>query len=151
MHSYAERLVLPDVFLCVLALGQGAATLAIDLTKTHATNPEWPGHARFHVVWQSANTGLLTAIVAGVLGNQHLPEQARFHLALLITVVPMLGFIAALLFRQTYQGTLRDRFGVPPLVVTVKGERREIDMNTVAVCAGLLVAGALLVWHDWPR
>lgn len=151
MRTHVPLVLLPSVLLGSLALLQGAATLAIDLTRTHATNPEWPGHARFHVVWQSANVALFTVLTEAVLWTQQVPEPTRFHLALGMTVVPMLGFMVALLFRQWYGGTLRDKFGVPPLAVTVKGTRREIDMNTVAVCAGLLVAAISLLWHDWSR
>ena len=31
--------------LAILCCLQGLTTLAIDLNRTHATNPEWPGHA----------------------------------------------------------------------------------------------------------
>ena len=40
------------VLLAALCGLQGLATPAIDLNRTHATNFLWPGHARFHIVWQ---------------------------------------------------------------------------------------------------
>ena len=30
----------------------GFIPVFVDLGKTHATNPLWTSHARFHVVWQ---------------------------------------------------------------------------------------------------
>jgi hypothetical protein len=46
---------------------RGLATLAIDLPRTHATNPCWSGHARFYVVWQSMNMALLSALEIGLI------------------------------------------------------------------------------------
>jgi hypothetical protein len=39
---------------------QAGATIAIDMNRTHATNPLWPTLARFHPVWQ----GVLSAFLA---------------------------------------------------------------------------------------
>ena len=145
MHLYS--IPVADVLLGLLAFVQGVATLAIDLTRTHATHPDWPGHARFHVVWQVTNIALLTVLTEWLLWSPALPESLRFHLALAMTVIPMLGFLGALLFRGAYGGTLRDRGGVPPLVVGRGGTRREVDLNSVAVYVGLLTSAVLLAMH----
>ena len=130
------------------AVVQGVATLAIDLTRTHATNPDWPGHARFHAVWATANVALLTMLTEGVLWYPGLREALRFHLALLLTLIPMLGFMAALVAKARYGGTLRDRYGVPPLRFRVRGRVLEVDGNLLAVVAGLVVSAVLLAVHD---
>ncbi len=35
-----------------MTAGWAVLTVVADFNKTHATNPEWTPHARFHVVWQ---------------------------------------------------------------------------------------------------
>ena len=45
-------LTLARILLTLTVLGYGFATIKVDLNKTHAANPTWTPHARFHVVWQ---------------------------------------------------------------------------------------------------
>ncbi len=139
------------VLLAMLAAGQGLATLAIDLSRTHATHPDWLGHARFHVVWQCANAALTALVIEYLLWSHVLPEEVRFHLALVLAAVPMLGFLVALVFRRAYGGTLSDPKGIPPLRLRVGGRRREIDLNTVAVVAGLIALGFIGYLHSVRR
>ena len=73
--------LLARAILTAIAAGQGLAPLFIDLNRTHATNPLWPGHARFHVVWQTFTQTLIASrrnrppLVAG----SAMPQ--RFYLA----------------------------------------------------------------------
>ena len=39
------------MLLALVTLGYGFVTILADFNKTHATNPKWTPHARFHVVW----------------------------------------------------------------------------------------------------
>ncbi len=149
MHVSAVRSSM--ILLGVLAAMQGVGTIAIDLGRTHAGNREWPGHARFHVIWHVVNVVLLSVGAEVVLWSGVLPEGVRFYVALGLTVIPLLGFLGALAARRVFGATLGDRKGMPPLVVWVGGRRRAIDMNTVAVGAGLLVAAGLLYLHDGMR
>ncbi|HEV2485772.1 MAG TPA: hypothetical protein VGT08_09590 [Terracidiphilus sp.] len=129
--------------LAVLCCLQGLATLAIDLNRTHATNPEWPGHARFHLVWQTAAFAVLAALeVLLVLATGPLQDQ-RFYLAAILAGVPMLGFFAAFIAHGLYKGTLSDPNGMRPLIITVRGSSLRIDLNLVAEICGLLALAAI--------
>ena len=46
------QLLFARVLFSLVTLGYGLVTIKADFNKTHATNPLWTGHARFHLVWQ---------------------------------------------------------------------------------------------------
>jgi hypothetical protein len=39
------------ILLTIATLGYSAIPGIFDSNNTHATNPSWTGHARYHVVW----------------------------------------------------------------------------------------------------
>jgi hypothetical protein len=125
--------------LAILCGVQGAATLAIDLNRTHATNPDWTRHARFHIVWQATSYALLSLLEAAlVLAPGPLTEQ-RFYLAALLASIPVLGFFGAFIFRRIYGGSLFDPNGIHPLRIEVFGTKLQIDMNLAAEVMALLL------------
>lgn len=124
--------------LAILCGLQGLGTLAIDLNRTHATNPEWPGHARLHLVWQVATVvGLAFLEVVLVLAPGPFPEQ-RFYLAAVLAAIPMLSFFAAFLARGFYKGALSDANGIQPLKIAAFNLTLRIDLNLVAETCSLL-------------
>jgi len=53
MNSFAfDHLLVARVLFTLTTAGWAVGTVIADFNKTHATNPKWTGHARFHVVWQ---------------------------------------------------------------------------------------------------
>ena len=44
--------LIPNILITLVALATGLAPMRADFNATHATNPLWTPHARFHVVWQ---------------------------------------------------------------------------------------------------
>jgi hypothetical protein len=122
-----------------VALGQGIAPLFIDLNRTHAKNPLWPGHARFHVVWQTGTSLLLNLVVAALLWWPGTGAAGRLDFGILLTALPLLGFLAAMATRRLYGGTLRDPNGMPPLLLKRNGRSIAVDMNVVLVVVALLV------------
>ncbi len=126
------------ILLTVFCAIQGAATIALDLNRTHAAHPQWLGHARFHVVWQ---TGIVTALAIVECALVWFPgplEAGRFYFAALLATLPMLSFFAALLTRSLYGGRLSDPGGIPPLRLSLGGRKWLVDMNLVAELAGAI-------------
>lgn len=129
-----------------VAGGQGITPLFIDLNRTHATNPLWPGHARFHVVWQTFTVTLASFVELALIWWPPFSSRLFFYLAALLSALPMCGFIVAMLARKIYSGTLHDPNGIQPVRFSLAGKTREVDMNVVLVFAGagILVSAVLL-------
>ena len=121
---------------------QGAGTIAVDMNRTHAANPLWLQHARFHVVWQAATTTGLAIVELALLFACPPITPSRFYLALTLAALPAFGFFVALVTRGIYGGTLSDPNGIRPLVI--RGVLR-IDLNLVAEIAVMIVLGAIVL------
>jgi hypothetical protein len=135
--------------LALFSAALGASTLIIDLNRTHATNPRWPGHARFHLVWQNLSAALFSISAIALVLCPGPSNDQRFYFAALINCIPMLAFIGALASRKRYDGALSDPNGIPPAQVVIFGKALQFDLNLVAVIAGFLVLGTVLVIYLW--
>ena len=137
--------VMARALLAALCSAQGIATLAIDLNRTHATNPLWLRHARFHLVWQAASYALLAAVeVVLVLAPGPLVEQ-RFDPAATLAGIPMLGCFAAFFFRKMYGGALFDPNGIHPVQITLAQRVISLDLNLAAEIGGALMLTAVVI------
>jgi len=134
------------VLITLVALATGLAPMRADFNATHATNPLWPPHARFHVVWQVlCQTGvsgfiLYLAWVASFPG-------AMMTAAVLNFIWP-LSFFLTLANMQRFGGALKDVNGIPPFRFQIGGQERLVDTNLfgATLLSGLnLIATALLL------
>jgi hypothetical protein len=128
--------------LAAFCVVQGAATIALDLNRTHASHPQWPGHARFHVVWQTATIAALSIFEVIVLFFRGASHPQRFFFVLVLAAAPVFGFFAAFLTRSIYGGTLSDPGGIPPLNVRIGTRTLRIDLNlaTEVIAVAFLTA-----------
>src|SRR3954447_1126727 len=131
-----------------IAAGQGIAPLFIDLNRTHATNPRWPGHARFHLVYQVFTLLPLSAVEIALLWRPGPVSAARFYLATALTATPLAGFLVATLARPQYGGTLHDPNGIQPARLRLGSRQIVFDLNlAIVVVAGVLMAGAVILFN----
>lgn len=128
---------------------QGLAAPAVDLSRTHATNPKWPGHARFHLVWQVITASLLSALEIGLIWWSGPYVEERFYLASTLTCIPLLAFFTAVISRKGYDGSLSDPNGIPPARIVIFGTVHHIDLNIVAVGAALLMLATSIAIYNW--
>jgi hypothetical protein len=131
--------LLARLMVTAVAAGQGITPLFIDLNKTHATNPLWTGHARFHVVEQTFGLTAFAVIEVALLWWSAPGSRLLFHLAALLTSIPIVAFVIATLGRKLYEGTLHDPNGIRPVAIRLGNTVHEIDVNIVLVLAGGLV------------
>jgi hypothetical protein len=127
---------------------QGIATVAIDFNRTHATNPEWTRHARFHVVWQTVTTALASVVELGLLWGGWVSFELGFYLALVMASLSPIGFMVACMGRRWFGGALSDPNGIPPVRLDLGRRVIAVDMNLVAVVAALVTMGVIvMIWR----
>jgi len=134
------------ILLALATIGYGVITVKADFNRTHATNPDWTPHARFHVVWQITSYvgfGLLAQALIWLPGAY---AVERLYLAAVFAAVVYGAFFIALATMSIYGGSTFDRNGYPPFTVRI-GRPRLMDVNVTAfsVMTVFLVAGAVLI------
>jgi hypothetical protein len=128
---YDENL-LPRILMTVTAIALAVGPAIADFNKTHATNPLWPPHARFHVVWQVITNSSLCLIMLYVLWT---PLVDQYHLQLILVALVQ-GTILAPLYvtiasMRLFDGALKDVNGLRPFQFNIGGKIIELDTNVV--------------------
>jgi hypothetical protein len=143
--AFVARLIVTAI-----AGGQGTMPVFIDLNRTHATNPLWTGHARFHLVQQVFTLLPAAAIELALLWCPGAAFHARFYLAALLTATSLAGFLVAVLTRPLYGGRLHDPNGMQPFRLRIGSRLMVFDLNVpIVVSASVLLVGAVLLY--WLR
>ncbi len=117
--DYAANLM-PRLLLTVATLGYGLVTMRADFNRTHATNPLWTPHARFHVVWQVLSYAGVALIALGLAWTPGPLAVERLYLAAGLGGAVYGAFFLALLARPLFGGALYDRERLPALRGTAR-------------------------------
>jgi hypothetical protein len=135
-----------QVLLTITSLGYSLIPTIADFNATHATNPKWMPHARFHVVWQvmSFNCFALLALYL-IWGSPPNLGVAPLWLAAALSVCAYAGFFCASFGKPIYGGAQFDVNGVQPFRVSFGGKSLLLDVNwsIFTVMAALLAAGVV--------
>ncbi|HEU4659357.1 MAG TPA: DUF6640 family protein [Pseudolabrys sp.] len=145
MSSIVDHYVVARVLLTVVTLGYGFITILADFNKTHATNPAWTPHARFHVVWQICSYvgfGLLALALIWIPGEL---ATERLYLACLIGAIVYGAFFVAVFSMPLYGGGAFDDNGYLPFKAPLPLIARRWDVNITAfsVLTVALIAGTI--------
>lgn len=128
-----SHLFISKILLTMICIGFATITPLIDFNESHATNPLWTGHARFHLVWQ-VNAMIFTSLLCLSL----LWVFDSFYNLLLVVALNYLwifSFFATAVSIKLYDGEFNDINGVPPILVNFLGRKIEIDRNIQAISA----------------
>jgi hypothetical protein len=141
MHTIAR------ILLTLAALGYGLATIKADFNKTHATNPAWTPHARFHVVWQILSYSGVGIVALFLIWSQGPMPVERLYIAAALGVAVYGAFFATLFARPLFGGSLYDQNGYLPFKPPIGPERWRWDVNVTLFTAlsAILLAGILAV------
>ena len=137
--------LLARVLLTLVTIGYGFITVLADFNKTHATNPTWTPHARFHVVWQISSYvgfGLLALALTWWSGPY---AVERLYLVALMGAIVYGAFFVAVFTMPVYGGGAYDENGYLPFAAPVPIIARKWDVNITAfsVLAAILIAGVV--------
>ena len=129
--SNIEYVFISKVLLTLISIGFALVTPLIDFNESHATNPLWTGHARFHLVWQ-VNAMILSSFLSLYL-IWIVGDSFSLVLALCIIYLWVIAFALTVVSMSLYDGELNDINGVPPIRNTFFGKSIEIDRNVQAI------------------
>ena len=117
-----------------------------DFNKTHATNPQWTPHARFHVVWQICSyVGFGLLALALIWVARRLCQSSGSILVALMGAIVYAAFFVAVFAMPIYGGAAYDNNGYQPFDAPVPLIAKRWDVNITVFCIQvlLLAAGAL--------
>ena len=144
MDSISDGYLISRVLLTLATLGYSIVTFKADLNSTHATNPLWTPHARFHVVWQVLSyTGIAVIALCLIWLSGPLPKE-RLLLAGAAGVAVYGAFFVALLTRKRFGGALYDQNGYPPFRSPVGPWLWDANVTAFSVFSVILVIGILI-------
>jgi hypothetical protein len=134
-----------NILITLVALATGLAPMKADFNATHATNPLWPPHARFHVVWQVlCQSGVSLFIlylvwVADFAGHVLTAAILNFNWAL--------TFFITLFNMRRFDGSLKDVNGIRPFRFRIGGREHLVDTNLfgATVLTGLNAIATVLL------
>ena len=133
------------ILLTLVTLGYALATVLADFNKTHATNPKWTPHARFHVVWQISSYvgfGILALALTWWPGGD---AVERLYLVALMGAIVYAAFFVAALAMPVYGGAAYDDNGYQPFAAPLPIIAKHWDVNITVFCVQLvLLAGGVI-------
>ena len=132
MELLYDANLIPRILMTLTAIALAIGPAVADFNKTHATNPLWPPHARFHVVWQVITNSSLCVMMIYVLWT---PLVAQYNLQLILVLMVQGAILAPLYITIAsmglFDGALKDVNGLRPFKFNIGGRIVEIDTNVV--------------------
>jgi hypothetical protein len=145
MEIFTDGNLTARILLSLVTIGYGGITILADINKTHATNPTWTPHARFHVVWQVASYAGLGLLALALIWTPGPYAVARLYLATAFAAAVFGGFFVALFTMRLYGGRTFDDNGYLPFAVPLGRRPKLWDVNVTAFSAFIVLLAAALV------
>ncbi|MEM9376575.1 MAG: DUF6640 family protein [Pseudomonadota bacterium] len=135
-----DSVLLAKILLSFVAAMQCIGPIRADFNQTHATNPLWTPHARFHVVWQVLSQSGISLIALALIWV--FPSPFTIWLAVIINFNWLVSFVATLSSMSLYDGSLKDVNGIKPFKFSLGSSTLEVDTNVFGACLLTLINSA---------
>ncbi len=139
--------LLARVLLTLVTFGYAFATIIADFNKTHATNPKWTPHARFHVVWQINSYIGFGLLALALLWWPGPLAMERLILVAVMAAIVYAAFFIAVFAMPLYGGGAYDDNGYLPFAapVPIFAKRWDVNIAAFSIQLVLLAAGSLAI------
>jgi hypothetical protein len=142
MDIFHDGNLVARVLLTLATVGYGLITVKADFNRTHATNPNWVPHARFHVVWQiSSYIGFGLFALALIWWPGPLALE-RLYVVAAFAVIIYGAFFVALIAMPVYGGRAYDTNGYKPFNAPIPIIAKKWDANITAFSIQLIILAA---------
>lgn len=115
------------ILISLVAVMTAFGPMKADFNKTHATNPLWTPHARFHVVWQVLCQAGVAMFILYIVWS--LNFSGHVILAAMMNFNWLVSFFLTLANMKRFEGSLKDVNGIPPFRFNIGGTVRLVDTN----------------------
>ncbi|QIB64112.1 hypothetical protein [Kineobactrum salinum] len=117
------------ILLTIATVGCTIIPVLADFNRTHATNPLWTGHARFHVVWQVMSYVFIGIILMYLIWTPRAEYSAVLYLVGGVVGSIYAGFFSAYFGMRLYGGRAFDDNGYLPIPVKIGSRVLHVDLN----------------------
>jgi Family of unknown function (DUF6640) len=148
MRIAFDHILLARILLTLTIFGYAVGTVLADFNKTHATNPKWTPHARFHVVWQICSYVGLGMLALALIWAPGPSPVERLYLVATMSAVVYAAFFVAVVAMPLYGGGAYDKNGYKPFKAPLPlfAPKWDVNITAFSVQIVILAAGALAIF-----
>ncbi len=145
MDPLYDQTLVPRILFSIIAVAISVGPMIADFNKTHATNPMWTPHARFHVVWQVLTQAGVSAAILYLLWAPTAEYATHIWLAAMLIYAWGASFFATLATMPVYGGALKDENGIKPFRFNIFGKIYLVDTNLFGATI-LMIINTIGIW-----
>ena len=129
MENFYDQSLVSRLLFTLVGTAIAIGPIFADFNRTHATNPLWPPHARFHVVWQVLSQSGVSMVILYLLWSASPDYQTHIWIAAFLNYVWLASFFSTLASMKIFDGALKDVNGIKPFRFNIFGTIYLVDTN----------------------